>query len=1039
MKPLKLVMSAFGPYAKEETIDFELLNGKNIFLITGPTGAGKTTIFDAISYALYGEASGSSRENDSLRSDFAEVSRLTYVELDFELRGERYHIRRVPQQLKPKSRGEGFTNQSAEAVLTLPDNTITGSANVSLKINELLGINKDQFKQIVMLPQGEFKKLLLADSKEREGIFRKIFGTYTYEKIQSLLNERAKLLSKDIEKARDRVRINAKSTIIENEIIVEDYIDFENIILALENNLHINKEKEKSIQNEFHKLKDELDKLKVKRVNDENNNKLINDRSKIEDQLNELLKKSEEIISKEELLDKIEKAKDIANIEENLNLIIKNKLVKESERSTSVGEVEALNKNLENFKIDLKIQEESQLEKNKLLERLSLLKEKEPKLIEFDSRKSSINILKDEVKVLETNIQKNNSTILNIKKEKETKDLLLKEIIELEKEQILLESNFQEKDKLIQDTRNLFRDIQKVEDEKKRYLQLKEVYEEAEKVYKESKYDYEIKEELYMKEQAGLLANKLVDKSPCPVCGSLNHPNPAKRISGVPTEEELKILKSVYEQNHQKQNESLLKLTESNNIIKSLIVGVINIKLSYISDIINCSKEYYEGSLDEIKVVGIKLREELDILTSRIKEIKNKILNKKQLEERVSNLENEIKLTEENINSLNDSYRNKFGELKAEEEIFKVLENDIPENMRSLKELRHHIKTYEIRIEEFDKSLKLAQDNLNNCENKISSQNASINELTKIINEFDLSIKEKKNLIDTKIKSYKFNSYEDFNIAKENIKNEKMIKLDVANYKENLKSLRDRKEELISKTKDIDYVELGNIDNEIKLKNLNFDEVQEEAKKIYSVITNNDGILKEIKNIRKEFSVKEEEYKVIGELASLANGKKSPYITFERFVLAAYFKEIIDSANFRLAKMTGDRFILRRKEDKGKGTSQQGLELEVYDNYTGKCRHVKTLSGGESFKASLSLALGLSDVVQANAGGISLDTMFIDEGFGTLDPESLDNAINSLLDLQKGGRLVGIISHVPELKERVEVQLEIKASSEGSSTKFNII
>ena len=205
MRPLKLVMSAFGPYAKEEVIDFELLEGKNIFLITGPTGAGKTTIFDAISYALYGEASGSTRENDSLRSDFAMANRLTDVELDFELRGEKYHIKRTLQQMKPKVKGEGFTNQSAEAELTLPDGSIkTGANNVSTKINELMGINKEQFKQIVMLPQGEFKKLLLADSKEREGIFRKIFSTYSYEKIQLLLLDKAKKLYQEIEKAKDR-------------------------------------------------------------------------------------------------------------------------------------------------------------------------------------------------------------------------------------------------------------------------------------------------------------------------------------------------------------------------------------------------------------------------------------------------------------------------------------------------------------------------------------------------------------------------------------------------------------------------------------------------------------------------------------------------------------------------------------------------------------------------------------------------------------------------------------------------------------------
>ena len=242
--------------------------------------------------------------------------------------------------------------------------------------------------------------------------------------------------------------------------------------------------------------------------------------------------------------------------------------------------------------------------------------------------------------------------------------------------------------------------------------------------------------------------------------------------------------------------------------------------------------------------------------------------------------------------------------------------------------------------------------------------------------------------------------------------------------------------ELREKTRELSIIDIREIEDKINVERKVESEISQKARAVYSIIDNNINILNEIKNINNTVKEKELRYKVIGELANLANGKKSPYISFERFVLASYFQEIIDAANIRLSKMTGERFILKRKEDKGKGTAQQGLELEVYDNYTGKCRHVKTLSGGESFKASLSLALGLSDVVQANAGGISLDTIFIDEGFGTLDSESLDNAISSLIALQKGGRLVGIISHVPELKERIEAKLEIKSSLEGSSAEF---
>ena len=231
MRPIKLTISAFGPYASKQVIDFEELKGRNIFVISGKTGAGKTTIFDAISYALYGEASGESRETDSLRSHFADDNTETYVELEFELRGEKYTVNRVPKQKKKKARGEGYTEKSADATLTLPDGkVITKVKNVTYKIIEILGITREQFKQIVMLAQGEFKKLLLADSVEREGIFRKIFNTYDFEKIQAELKDKAANLSKNRTKSKHEMEINLKNIKGEHDIVIDEYVDFPLVI-----------------------------------------------------------------------------------------------------------------------------------------------------------------------------------------------------------------------------------------------------------------------------------------------------------------------------------------------------------------------------------------------------------------------------------------------------------------------------------------------------------------------------------------------------------------------------------------------------------------------------------------------------------------------------------------------------------------------------------------------------------------------------------------------------------------------------------------
>ncbi|STA91788.1 SbcC/MukB-like Walker B domain-containing protein [Clostridium cochlearium] len=290
--------------------------------------------------------------------------------------------------------------------------------------------------------------------------------------------------------------------------------------------------------------------------------------------------------------------------------------------------------------------------------------------------------------------------------------------------------------------------------------------------------------------------------------------------------------------------------------------------------------------------------------------------------------------------------------------------------------------------------------------------------------------------MDKKIKNCGFKDYNHYlsmKLSEDELKN---LDEDIQNYNQNVKTVKFNLDKAIKNSKDLKLRDENLIKQRLEKVEEEKSQLNREYNIIFSRLDNNRKTLKEIEKLNEKIKGKEEEYKVIGELARISNGDNDERITFERYVLAAYFDEIIDAANIRLSKMTGGRFLLVRKEEKGKGRRQEGLELEVFDNYTGKARHVKTLSGGESFKASLSLALGLADVIQSYAGGISLDTIFIDEGFGTLDPESLDNAIETLVDLQNDGRLVGIISHVPELKERIDTILEIIPTKEGSRARF---
>ncbi|WP_270532076.1 SbcC/MukB-like Walker B domain-containing protein, partial [Paraclostridium sordellii] len=310
--------------------------------------------------------------------------------------------------------------------------------------------------------------------------------------------------------------------------------------------------------------------------------------------------------------------------------------------------------------------------------------------------------------------------------------------------------------------------------------------------------------------------------------------------------------------------------------------------------------------------------------------------------------------------------------------------------------------------------------------------NNSIKELKDVIEKVELEFKSSMNKLG-------FNNLGCYEEAKLNIPSIELLEKEVDEYYLKLKLFNSKEEDINIKTKDLEFIDLTSIDEEIKNLQSTKKEIEFKLREIYSILENNKSVLKNVESLNVKFKSMEEEYKVVGELADLANGKKSPYISFERYILASYFEDIIEAANIRLEKMTGDRFSLIRKKSKSKGAGQKGLELEIYDNYTDSSRDVSSLSGGESFKASLSLALGLSDVVQSNAGGVSLDTMFVDEGFGTLDPQSLDNAIDSLLELQRGGRLVGIISHVEELKERIDAKLEVVSTSKGSKAEFNIL
>ena len=1041
MRPIKLTISAFGPYASKQVIDFEELKGRNIFVISGKTGAGKTTIFDAISYALYGEASGESRETNSLRSHFADDNTETYVELEFELRGERYIVNRVPKQKKKRVRGDGYTEKTADATLILPDGkVITKVKNVTDKIIEILGITREQFKQIVMLAQGEFKKLLLADSVEREGIFRKIFNTYDFEKIQAELKDKAANLSKNRTKSKHEMEINLKNIKGEHDIVIDEYVDFPLVIEKLKDLLERDNNIYKTLNEEEKIVDNNLQVKNQEKAIIETNNNLLKEKEIITKALEELLSKEDEYKNKAKAIIDGKNAKEVKYIEDKLIETTKKLTKREEDYNLSLKNIDSLKLKQEEANKLLQIEESKECDREKLSVEINNLNKLEEKIIELDSLNNKVMHLKQSAENSKLQIINNKKETEELKKSKEEKELQLKDIATLETKKVELESDIKAKNKTLDEVRELFKVIRSFQNTYIEHNNKAKEYKEFEVEYKKVKENYEAMDDLYKKEQAGILASKLQENEPCPVCGSTNHPNKAtiKENLKIPTKEELKVAKENLDKLEKENLEKINNLTTLNSN-KTTYLEQVNNHLSMLSATLNIDKTFNSETAKVVKNLGTELKSVIDKLKDELLKVIDKISLKEKIEKELNLITTTINEREQSLIKLEECEKNYTTELTQNITKIDEYKKEIPENITDLKTLNNliEVKTKELNISK-EKLAKLRLEN-ENLAKKLEGENSTSKEINKSIEELKLEIANNKANFNEAIKEQGFDNIQTYEDAKLQISMVESLEKEVENYNSELKLTKAKQEDIINKTKDIVFMDITTIDEEIRSIQNNKKELESKLRELHAIIVGNKTILKNVENLNIEFKEIEEEYKVVGELADLANGKKAPYISFERYILASYFEDIIEAANIRLEKMTGDRFSLIRKTSKSKGAGQKGLELEIYDNYTDSSRDVSSLSGGESFKASLSLALGLSDIVQSNAGGVSLDTMFVDEGFGTLDPQSLDNAIDSLLELQRGGRLVGIISHVEELKERIDAKLEVTSTSKGSKVEFNIL
>ena len=920
MKPKKLVMSAFGPYAGKTMLDLDKLGSTGLYLITGDTGAGKTTIFDAICFVLFGEASGENRESHMLRSKYALPDTPTEVEMEFSYDGKDYYIKRNPEYERPKARGEGTTLEKANAYLRLPTgNVITKLKEVNAAVEEILGIDKNQFTQIAMIAQGDFQKLLYASTDERKRIFQKLFKTKNFYLLQEKLKNESGKLSREYDALKDSIKQYTEGIICD-----EHSVYFENVCMAkngelrlaeivtvLKNLISDDEIKAKSITEQNIKLQKELDDVKLR------------------------ITKGEDILSAKADLEKT-------------NADFKT----EAEKQCVLNEIyESAKVNLSKVK---ELTEKTAQIKNSLPEYEELSQKTET----FEKNLSFINKNMPNIAKTEADIDSVSTMLTELTNEYKTLDKCGEEKINLQNIKIKYEEAKTKLQKLSTD----------IDDVKKLGNKASEALD-----YYKSKYnaahniDVELKEKtrMYLEAQAGILADSLEMNKPCPVCGSTHHPDIAVKPDSIPSKDELDTLEK--------------KLSAINISVSDARDEAGRLKAIFTEKEDNAKKDTKEilgdCSLEESKSVILEKMSETDVL---IDEVSEKILHAQR-------------------------------KVKRREEIDKIL----PER-----------NTY----------LELLKTNLVRISDELKGRNAENTMLQKRIEQ----LKEKL------VFKTKEEAMHQINLLSDNIKTIENAYDEAAKAvnlnKEKLASLKSAKEEILKRLTNDNDTDLDEAkETKIKLEKAK-SELETNEKIIYSRISSNKLTLENLMQKMSDISQTEEKWTWIKSLSNTANGNigGKEKIMLETYIQMTYFDRIIKRANIRFMIMSGGQYELKRRIHSDNNRSQSGLDLDVIDHYNGSLRSVKSLSGGETFLASLSLALGLSDEIQSSSGGIKLDTMFVDEGFGSLDSESLSHAIKALSHLSDGTRLVGIISHVNELKERIERQIVVTKEKSGAS-KVNIL
>ncbi|EKK9972314.1 SMC family ATPase [Vibrio parahaemolyticus] len=1007
MKPIKLTMQAFGPFAKTETIDFEKLGSNALFLINGPTGSGKTSILDAICFALYGETTSNERQGIQMRCDLASPQLLTEVTLDFSLHGKVYRVTRAPEQEAPKARGEGLTVRKHTASLYELGETeklITSkTTQVKTEITNIIGLNETQFRQVMVLPQGKFRELLLATSKEREEIFGQLFETDIYKKIEYALKDKASSISKAKDEFDNQIRGALQVAGVTSEAELTEQRETLSVQFA-----SAQKREQESLA-QLNAVKTEIQKAET--LSNE-----FKKREQAEAALHLHLQQTETISAHQLQLDNAKKASRIE-----LPYI---------KLQNAAQQVQDLNQKVAVLSQDLKAADDVLKTKEQAFQQAKEQANRVPRLTEqqyqLESMKGKLVEKVELDSAIAAGLQQKSEFEETLKKyivfrEKLTQDALQAQKV-LEQARIDVAS-IGSVDAEIKQQQRLMSDLQKLGNLNQELSKLDVLTSskqasvtQAKSYYENLQREADALELSWHNAQAAVLALRLQTGEQCPVCGSTEHPQPAQFVGDEVTKEQV-------QQARHKEREAQITLNQLSNQLEQHNIAI---------------AQYTQQFEQMVSELGQNANLELQALQASIHQLNERLqhlnaMNIAQLEQSVNELNQRCLVGEGKINDLQNQMAANESTIKANQQQLAKLSASLGDKYTSLAQLENDLTQIHKQIVELNNGLESAQVQLQQAVLAKSNVDSQLTTHQQWLLEANSKLEDAKTEWESALKASAFADEAHFLQSKVSEQQTQTWQQEIDNFKQTQIQLEQTLADLNQALKAVDKPNLEALNVSLSTAQNSYLEIRNQLDSTRSLFEGLEKVRNEISNLHDKNRKLEEEYKVFGTLYDVASGKTGSRISLHRFVLGVLLDDVLIQASQRLSLMSKGRYILARKTEGFKGAAGRGLDLVVEDGYTGKMRDVATLSGGESFMAALALALGLSDVVQSYSGGIRLDTLFIDEGFGSLDPESLDLAIQTLVDLQQTGRMIGVISHVSELKEQMALRIDVEPSRFGST------